>query len=247
MLLATSQRDKDLFERELSLGSVAVVPNGIDLTEFHPAAVQPRGPVILFSGLMSYYPNQQGIRWFLDAVFPTVLRQVPDARLVIAGAAPPRWLLTRRDAHIDVTGPVSDMRPHIAAAGVIVAPLMIGGGTRVKILEAQAMAKPVVSTSLGAEGLAQVNNESILIGDDAESFAGHVIRLLTDPVAAAQIARNGRRHVVQHFDWNHIGVQLNRLLHARIGLSGEAGRRSEEHAADVCTHRLPAPPYNGAV
>jgi glycosyltransferase involved in cell wall biosynthesis len=248
LLLATSTRDGDLFERELKLRSVAVVPNGIDLAEFQPAAAQRSEPVILFSGLMSYYPNQQGIRWFFDAVFPSVLSQVPDARLVVAGASPPARLLSRRTAHVEVTGRVVDMRPYIAAARVFIAPLMIGGGTRVKILEAQAMAKPVVSTSLAAEGLAQVNDESILIGDDADSFARHVVRLLTDPIAAARIAHSGRRHVVDHFDWDRIGVQLNRLLRARLGLSGvNAGRSNEEYAERVHAHRLSSLPYDGAV
>jgi polysaccharide biosynthesis protein PslH len=248
LLLATSARDGELFERELKLRSVAVVPNGIDLAEFHPAAAPSRAPIILFSGLMSYYPNQQGIRWFLDEVFPTVLCNVPDATLVIAGASPPKWLLARRNTHVQVTGRVSDMRPYIGAARVIIAPLMIGGGTRVKILEAQAMAKPVVSTSLGAEGLLQRHDESILIGDDARSFAVQVVRVLRDPTAAARIGANGWRHVVEHFDWDHIGVQLGRLLEARIGLwVQEAGLFNQERAKDARAHRLSSLQPDGAV
>ena len=248
LLMATSTRDRDLFERELELPHVAVIPNGIDLAEFQPAAARERWPIILFSGLMSYYPNQQGIRWFLDSVFPSVLRQVPEAKLVVAGAAPPAWLRSRQNKSVEVTGRVADMRPYIAGARVVIAPLMIGGGTRVKILEAQAMAKPVVSTSLGAEGLAQRHDESILIGDDAASFAGHVVRLLTDPTAAARVAHNGRRHVVDHFDWDRIGVELNGLLDARLGLRGaEAVGFNEEHGGNVRPHRLPSLPYSGAV
>jgi glycosyltransferase involved in cell wall biosynthesis len=218
LLLATSSRDRELFEQSLHLPRVAVVPNGIDLAEFTPRP-QVDSRVILFSALMSYYPNQHGIRWFLDAVLPLVLRRVPDARMVVAGADPPAWLLAHRSHNVDVTGPVADMRPYIAGARVVVAPLMIGGGTRVKILEAQAMERAVVSTAIGAEGLSQRHDETILIGDDAESFAAHVVRLLNDPNAAARIARAGRRHVVQHFDWNHIGTELSRLLNARLGLS----------------------------
>jgi glycosyltransferase involved in cell wall biosynthesis len=195
------------------------VPNGIDLVEFRPHAPA-RSPVILFSGLMSYYPNQQGVRWFLDSVLPRVRREVPNARVVIAGASPPKWLIARREIGVDVTGAVVDMRPQFAAASVVIVPLKIGGGTRVKILEAQAMERPVVSTAVGAEGLAQRHDETILLGDDEESFAAHVIRLLKDRSTAARIARGGRRHVVQHFDWDRIGNELNRLLTARVGLSG---------------------------
>jgi glycosyltransferase involved in cell wall biosynthesis len=219
LLLATSVRDRDLFKQKIRLERVAVVPNGIDLVEFRPHAPA-RSPVILFSGLMSYYPNQQGVRWFLDAVLPRVRREVPNARVVIAGASPPKWLIARREIGVDVTGAVVDMRPQFAAASVVIVPLKIGGGTRVKILEAQAMERPVVSTAVGAEGLAQRHDETILLGDDEESFAAHVIRLLKDRSTAARIARGGRRHVVQHFDWDRIGNELNRLLTARVGLSG---------------------------
>ena len=129
------------------------------------------------------------------------------------------------------------MRPHIAAAGVVIAPLAIGGGTRVKILEAQAMARPVVSTTIGAEGLGQRDGDSILIGDDAESFAGHVVRVLSDPEAAARIASAGRRHVVQHFDWNRIGERLNRILDERIGLRSKAGDQHAHSLSAVSRHR----------
>ena len=153
VMLATSNRDRRVFEEELGLRQVAVIPNGVDLAEFSPGAMPEASPTLLFSGLMSYYPNQQGIRWFVNDVFPLVRRRVPRARLVIAGAAPPRWLQLLAGDHIEVTGYVPDIRPYIERASVVIAPLMIGGGTRVKILEAQAMARPVVSTSLGAEGL----------------------------------------------------------------------------------------------
>ena len=245
LLLATSHRDRELFEQSLHLRRVAVVPNGIDLTEFTP---QPptHAPVILFSALMSYYPNQHGLRWFLDAVLPLVLQRVPTARVVAAGAAPPRWLLARRAPNVEVTGQVPDIRPHIAGARVVVAPLMIGGGTRVKILEAQAMERPVVSTAIGAEGLSQRDDDTILIGDDAESFAAHIVRLLEDPIAAARIARAGRRHVVQNFDWDHIGIALSRLLDARLGLSG-ANPPSYSRRMNERTHGLSTLPHKRTV
>jgi glycosyltransferase involved in cell wall biosynthesis len=218
LLLATSDRDRRLFEDELHLDNVAVIPNGIDLREFRPAAAAAGPPVIVFSGLMSYYPNEQGIRWFLDEVFPKVLRRVPDVRLVIAGAAPPRWLCARRASRVQVTGRVPDMRPYLARAHAVIVPLQIGGGTRVKILEAQAMGKPVVSTTTGAEGLEQDRNVSILIADDAAAFASQVARLLTDDIAARRVANAGRQHVLARFDWDTIGVRLARALENHVGL-----------------------------
>jgi glycosyltransferase involved in cell wall biosynthesis len=185
--------------------------------------------MVLFSGLMSYYPNQQGIRWFITDVFPLVLRCVPRARLVVAGAAPPRWLQLLARDHVEVTGYVPDIRPYIERASVVIAPLMIGGGTRVKILEAQAMARPVVSTSLGAEGLNLEAGTSALIADDSAAFAAQVVRLLTDEEYASHVALNGRAHVSRHFDWNRIGENASRLLTSRLGLTA---RRTGLHAPE---------------
>jgi polysaccharide biosynthesis protein PslH len=218
LLLATSDRDRALFEAELGVSDVAVVPNGIDLLEFSPAPAPAIANTIVFSGLMSYYPNQQAVRWFLQAVFPSVRRMVPTAKLIVAGAAPPRWLCNLADDHVEVTGWVTDIRPYLRRAAVVIAPLRIGGGTRVKILEAQAIGRPVVSTSLGAEGLGLHDADSVLIADDAVTFAARVVDVLTDPGLAAALARNGRQHVVRHFDWDLIGERLSGLLHERIGL-----------------------------
>jgi glycosyltransferase involved in cell wall biosynthesis len=219
LVLATSNRDRQVFETELGLTNVAVIPNGIDVAEFAASASPPQPATVTFSGLMSYYPNQQAVRWFLDAVFPIVRQKVPCAKLVVAGAAPPRWLRDRAGDHLEVTGRVADVRPFLARAAVVVAPLLIGGGTRVKILEAAAMGKPVVSTRLGAEGLDLADGASVLLADEAQQFAGHVISLLGDPQRAARIGARARSHVAEHFDWNRIGERVSRLLHARLQLA----------------------------
>jgi glycosyltransferase involved in cell wall biosynthesis len=231
LVLATSSRDARLFNDALGLADVEVVPNGIDLDEFRPAEQLVPAPVIIFSGLLSYYPNQQGARWLLDEVLPLVRRRVPGVKLVIAGAAPPAWLLERRSPAVDVTGPVADMRPHLARATVAAAPLMIGGGTRVKILEALAMAKPVVSTTIGAEGLGLVHDETVLIGDDAATFATQLVQALTDRDRMARLTQAGRQHVIEHFDWNRIGEQLQRVLADRLGLVSHSRGHSRSTVA----------------
>ncbi len=218
LVLATSERDRELFARSFSFRDTAVVRNGIDLDEFAPAPPSRGAPTILFTGLMSYFPNQDGIRWFLDRVWPQIHRRTRDARVVIAGAAPPRWLQDRASAHVTVTGAVRDMRPILADANVVVAPLTIGGGTRVKILEAQAMSRPVVSTHIGAEGLAQRHRQTILLADNPDAFAAQVSFLLGDSSGAEQLATAGRQHVQAHFDWEVIGQGLAQLLCERIGL-----------------------------
>jgi glycosyltransferase involved in cell wall biosynthesis len=218
LLLASSERDRQIFEQELGIQKGEVIPNGVDITEFSPSKTLGQLGTVLFTGLMSYYPNQQAIRWFLNAVFPLVLKKVPEARLIVAGANPPPWLISRSSSVLEVTGLVPDMRPYFERSRVVIAPLMIGGGTRVKILEAQAMARPVVSTSLGAEGLNERHGHSILLADDAESFARQVVRLLTDFDLATKIAANGLIHVASEYNWNRIGERLEGVLRQRIGL-----------------------------
>jgi glycosyltransferase involved in cell wall biosynthesis len=218
LLLANSERDRRMFQQEVGAKQVEVIPNGVDITEFSPAKTSGQPGTVLFTGLMSYYPNQQAVRWFLDTVFPLLLQEVPKARLIVAGARPPGWLVARRSSILEVTGEVPDMRPYFERARVVIAPLMIGGGTRVKILEAQAMARPVVSTSLGAEGLNVRDGHSILVADDAQYFAVQVARLLADNDFASTIGSNGRRHVVSDYDWDRIGEKLESVLRQRIGL-----------------------------
>jgi glycosyltransferase involved in cell wall biosynthesis len=218
LLLANSDRDRQVFESEFDVRNIAVIPNGIDLTEFSPPKSLGDLGIILFTGLMSYYPNQQAVRWFLSEAFPLILKKMPEAKLVIAGARPPAWLLNKRSNVLEVTDTVPDMRPYFERACVVIAPLMIGGGTRVKILEAQAMARPVVSTTLGAEGIDGRHGHTILLADEPTSFAMHVCRLLTDLDFAAEIGANGREHVARFYDWNRIGEHLEATLRERIGL-----------------------------
>jgi polysaccharide biosynthesis protein PslH len=231
ILLATSDRDRLIFEQQLHVPRVEVVPNGIDVTEFVPVAGAGPASEILFTGLMSYYPNQQAVRWFMDRVFPSVLRRVPGARFVVVGAAPPGWLLAKRSIKVEVIGRVPDMRPYLARASVVVAPLLVGGGTRVKILEACAMGKPVVSTGLGAEGLQLRHGESLLIADDPDLFAAHVARVLTMPVLAARLGATGRRLVVDRFDWDRIGESLCSLLQQRLRLVPRQQSAGSQRAA----------------
>jgi polysaccharide biosynthesis protein PslH len=222
LLLANSERDRQVFEQKLGVANVEVIRNGVDIAEFSPPGVSGEPGTILFTGLMSYYPNQQAIRWFLDAVLPKVLKKVPTARLIVAGAGPPSWLIQRRSDVVEVTGSVPDMRPIFERAQVVIAPLMIGGGTRVKILEAQAMAKPVVSTSLGAEGIDVRDGYSILLADNAELFAAQVARLLMDVDLGRRMGAAAREQVALEYDWNRIGERLEYVLRQRIGLTPRA-------------------------
>jgi len=227
LLLANSDRDCQIFKRSLHAEHVEIIPNGVDINEFSPSRTFGEPATILFTGLMSYYPNQQAIRWFLDEVFPLIQRRVPEAKLVVAGARPPARLIARRSSSVEITGTVRDMRPYFERARLVVAPLKIGGGTRVKILEAQAMARPVVSTTLGAEGLNVRNGHSILIADEPADFADQVVYLLSDDEFAVRVGVQGREHVVSHYDWSQIGDQLEKILRSTVGLTSRYKVKSQ--------------------
>jgi glycosyltransferase involved in cell wall biosynthesis len=166
---------------------------------------------VLFFGALNYFPNEDGVLWLLREVWPLVERSSPAARLKIVGQHPTSGILALRGPRIEIAGKVDDLRPHLASASVCIAPLRIGGGTRFKIVEAMAMSKPVVSTSLGAEGLDVEPGRHLLIGDDAASFAAAVSRVLADPELGAGLGRNGRALVEARYSWDWAARSLEAL------------------------------------
>ena len=159
--------------RSMGTPQVIVVPNGVDALAYAPPAVESSLPrSLVFTGSMDWRPNQDAIRWFIDAVHPVLLQQ-GDYRLHVVGRAPPDWMLDRTaiPSQIVVTGTVDDVRPFITGAAVYVVPLRAGGGSRLKILEALAMGRAVVSTAVGAEGLDLEPGTHVVIEDTADGFA----------------------------------------------------------------------------
>jgi glycosyltransferase involved in cell wall biosynthesis len=211
----TSERDAQHFAAVRGDSRVAVVPNGIrpDQAPRSSAAhaVRP-APVLLFVGLMSYFPNRDAVTYFLDRIFPRIQSRIPQARFVVVGAAPPRSVQSRATDNVTIVGRVATVVPYLAEAAVFVAPLRSGGGTRVKVLEAMLHGVPVVSTSLACEGLAVRDGESILVGDTPDAFAEAVCRLCADPALARRIATAGARLVRAEYDWRRIGESIDRLL-----------------------------------
>ena len=193
---------------------LAVVPNAVDVEEFSPS---PRFPpcdeqTVMFFGAINYFPNVDGLLYLLREIWPRVERRHPRARLKIVGQHPTSQILAFRSPRIEVTGKVEDIRPHLSSAAVTVAPLRIGGGTRFKILEAMAMARPVVSTSIGAEGIDARPGIEILLADDPESFARAVGKVLDDRTLAAELGSRGRTLVEERYSWTASGQRLETFL-----------------------------------
>jgi glycosyltransferase involved in cell wall biosynthesis len=185
---------------------------------------------------MDWLPNEDAMVWFCRDVLPLVRRAVPAVRLSIVGRTPtPAVMRLAADAGVHVTGRVDDVRPYMRAAAVYVVPLRIGGGTRLKIFEAMAMGQAVVSTTVGAEGLAVTHGRDVLLADGAPDFARSVVQLLCNIDQRRQLGRAARALVVEQFDWSTVARDLERALlrvvsqpaasHAQAGLN-LAGYRS---------------------
>jgi glycosyltransferase involved in cell wall biosynthesis len=211
LCLATSEHEAEAARRLLDIDHVRVVPNGVDTALFAPAEDAPTEGYILFTGSMDYAPNVEAACYFAREVLPLVRRQAPAASLHIVGTRPKAEVLALACDDVVVHGFVPDMRPYYREAALVVAPLLRGGGTRVKILEAAACAKAVVSTTLGAEGLDLRPGADIVLADTAETFAAAVTRLLVDPMRCRRLGRSARAAALP-YDWDGIGGQFLQMV-----------------------------------
>jgi polysaccharide biosynthesis protein PslH len=188
----------------------AVIPNAADVDFYQPRPTDPPpdGRTLVYFGLLSTIPNIDGVTHFVQDIWPRILEAHPDTRLKIIGGRPPQSLLALAGPKIELTGFVPDLRPHLAAAAVVVVPLRLGGGTRLKIVEGMAMGKAMVSTTLGAEGIDVVPGRDLLIEDQPAAFAGAVNRLLADPALAARIGQSARQLSVEKYAWSKAALAL---------------------------------------
>ena len=212
----TSDIDAAVFEQYCSTDAIEIIPNGVDITHYQPDFAAEAPAHLIYIGSMDWYPNEDAVAFFTDEVFPRIQEKVPDVKFSIVGGNPSGRVqkLAERDGVV-VTGRVPEIKPYFAEATVFVVPLRIGSGTRLKILEALAMGKAIVSTSVGAEGLDLKNGEEIFIADEPDAFADAVTQLLTDAELRRRIGENGRARVEQDYDWRRIGEKLH-ILYTQI-------------------------------
>lgn len=193
-------------------GAVAVVPNGVDVDRFRPSSL-PAAPRLVFTGALHTFPNRDAVRWFCSEVWPRVRAEVPAAALDIVGSRPPADIqsLASRDG-VALHADVPDVVPFLESARVAIVPIRVGSGSRLKILEAFAAERPVVSTTIGAGGLTATPGREFLVADDPASFAREVIRCLSDDELARGLARRGRELVEDGYSWARIGQRYVALL-----------------------------------
>jgi polysaccharide biosynthesis protein PslH len=188
----------------------AVIPNAADVEYYQPRPTdpQPDGRTVVYFGHLSTIPNIDGVVHFVQDIWPRIAKVAPEARCKIIGGRPPPSLLALAGPRIELTGFVSDLRPHLAAATAVVVPLRLGGGTRLKIVEAMAMGKAIVSTTLGTEGIETVPGRDLLVEDEPAAFADAVHRLLADPGLAARIGQSARQLAVDRYGWSEAARTL---------------------------------------
>lgn len=207
--VAVSEFDRAQIQRLVPWLPVSVVPNGVDVAWFHPTRGSANPHVLVFTGAMDWLPNADGVMFFVRQVLPTIRKKVPQAELWVVGRAPsPELRRQLMQEGITVTGTVDDVRPYLSRASLVVVPLRIGGGTRLKILEAWAMSKAVLSTSIGAEGLPAVDGENIALADRPETMAERAVSLLGDPSECQRLGAAGRSLAQEQFAWERIASQL---------------------------------------
>jgi sugar transferase (PEP-CTERM/EpsH1 system associated) len=231
LALAVSEADRETFTR-LYPGAarrpIHVVQTGVDTTYFTPQPSSGKRHLV-FTGSMDWLPNEDGMVFFVQEILPRIRAVLPDVTLSIIGRAPTPAVQRLADVQgVSVTGRVDDVRPHMAEGTVYVVPLRIGGGTRLKIFEAMAMGKAVVSTTVGAEGLPVTPGKNVLIADAPAAFAEMVVRLLRDGEMRQQIERDARQLVVERYDWSAVAADFESALQRlRRGDASAPGRSSE--------------------
>lgn len=223
-VLTVSEVDRDFFACFLDPAKITVIPTGVDVNYFRPRPEAEEPNTLAFTGSMDWLPNEAAIFFFVEQIFPHIRARIPDVSIWVVGRRPSGRLqaLAAREKALRISGSVEDVRPYMGKASVYIVPLLVGGGTRLKIFEAMAMGKAIVSTSVGAEGLPVEPGKNILLADQAEQFAHHVITLLTHSEKRKALGRAARELVEKNYRWTSVAQELDRIL-VRVAESYSVG------------------------
>lgn len=223
-VLAVSENDRQYFSSYADERKITVVPTGVDVDYFQPGGATEAADTLVFTGSMDWLPNEDAISYFAESILRGLRQQRAKVTLRVVGRKPSQKLLSlaAENKAIEVTGEVPDIRPHVHDASVYVVPLRIGGGTRIKIFEAMAMGKAVVSTPVGAEGLPVKHNENIVLAESPDEFCKAVLRLLANPEERHAIGRAARKLVEDSYSWRSVSRVIDDVFTSVTKPSGMA-------------------------
>ena len=225
LVACASEVDRNLMDKICPDVTMDVIPNGVDIELYKPNRALEEETTIIYTGSMDWFPNEDAAIYFIEEILPAIQLKCPNVKFYVVGQFPTERLKRYGNRPgVVVTGRVDDVKPYIACATVYVVPLRIGGGTRLKILEALAMGKAVVSTSVGAEGLNLTADDEIMIADEPAAFADGVLQLMKDGSTRRILGENGRRRVESEYDWRRIGEKLQGMYEAVA--AGDTGMTS---------------------
>lgn len=220
-VLTVSETDREIFSAVVPREKITAIPTGVDTAYFEPTGGTERPNSLVFTGAMHWLPNEDAILYFVNEILPLIAAEVPNVTLSVVGRNPSQRVQElRKNKNLRVTGRVDDVRPFVAEAAVYVVPLRVGSGTRLKIFEAMAMGKAVISTTVGAEGLPVCDGEHLLLADTPERFAEKTVALLRNRQQREQLGMNARRLVERSYSWTSVTKVFESVLEA-------VGTRSE--------------------
>lgn len=232
-VVAVSQKDRETFESEYGWQHTEVIDTAVDIEFFTPDESAEKPDRVVFVGSMDWVPNQDGIQHFVKHIWPLIRRERPQAHFQVVGRNPSSAVQQlNSEPGVEIVGTVPDIRPYLAEASVVVVPLLVGGGTRLKIFEAMSMQKAVVSTQLGAEGLNLQSGDDVILADAPDDFAKSVVQLLNDSKRRNSIAENARRLVVENYSAECIARQFETICQETVErAASRAQPHSSAHAA----------------
>jgi glycosyltransferase involved in cell wall biosynthesis len=227
-----SEVDATVYARCFPGRKTAVVPNGVDTEYFAPMQVDPDSSYLVFEGNMNFEPNVDTAQVLVKEILPRVRRRVANASVGLIGRNPTEAVRALASEHVEVTGTVEDVRPYLARATVFACPMRLGSGIKNKILQAWAMARPVVATSESLGGINAQDELNILVRDNPDDFAEAVVGLILDPARATQLGAEGRKTVEQSYSWNARATQLDLLFQEVVAVG-----QSRSGVGRTCTDK----------
>ncbi|MDR1270512.1 MAG: glycosyltransferase family 4 protein, partial [Planctomycetaceae bacterium] len=226
-LSVVSESDAQLLRNKFGLSNFCIIPNGVAVAAYDEIENTPKPNHLVYCGSMDAFVNQDAVVWFLRNIFPLILKKKPSVTLTVIGRNPPDWLLKLQTDRVRFTGSVTDIRLPLKEGCLEIVPLRIAGGSRLKILEAFAAKIPVLSTTVGAEGLNIENNKNIVLADTPVTFADRCVELLGDSEKRTQLVQSGRRLVEEQYDWSRISPLVETAWLKTVDLFNAEFRKSQ--------------------